>query len=533
VRAPLWATLAAMLILLVIACANVSALMLGQMDARASELAVRMALGADDRRMAQQVLSEALLLGLLAAVLGAGVAVLGFRILAGALPLGALTARSHLDWGVFFAAFVLALLSALLAAWLPLRALRKTGPQRALVASRTDGIGARGGTTESLLVVGQVALAALLLIGAALLVRSVAKLGAISPGLDTDRVAVIDVMMEKTTTPEKRTRAIEDVDRALAALPGVEAAGATLQLPLRGSSQNWGIDIREKPDLPSSTTFVRLVTPDYFRLMGIAPVKGRLFDATDRPDTQRAVVINQALAKKYFPGEDPLGKEIGTGLDGWERVVGVVEDVAEGNLTDPPTPTRYMLYRQVASITPPYTTLVLRAAPGIAPASLLSEARRKINEVAPSIAIEKTTTLQDVLEKAIGPARQVRSVLALLTLFAVLLGMVGVYGVTSHFVRRRQRDLGIRMALGLSPQGLVRQVVGRAARMVLVGIALGTIAALVLVRLLTSLLYGVSAIDPVSLTASGVCLLVIGVLAAALPAWRASRLDPSVLFRAR
>ncbi len=530
-QAPLLATLAAMAVLLLIACANVTALMLGQVDSRATELAVRVALGADSRRMTQQLLAEALLLGLAAAALGALIAAQGFRLLTQALPLGPLAPSGSLDWGVFFAALVLALVAALSVAMLPARSLRRSDPQRALGRAKTGGIGARGGFTEGVLVVGQVALAVLLTAGAALLVRSVANLRAIDSGLDTGQVAVLDIVMEGTVAKEARPRLLVDLEEALATLPGVRAVGVTQKLPLRGAGEDWGIGIEGKPELPSTTTYVRLVSPGYFEAIGIQLVDGRVLSRDDRVGTERAVVINRALAKKYFPGENPIGQRINTGLDGLERIVGVVEDVAEARLTDGPVPARYMLHEQVAVMTMTRQAVVLHAQPGQDPASLLDAARKRIAEVAPSVAVHRATTLEAVFAQAIGPARQVMSVLTLLTALAVVLGAVGVYGVTAHFVRRRQRDLGIRIALGLRPSRVVAQVVGRGGALVLLGSVIGTIAALAMARLLSSFLYGVSAVDPLSLAGATLALLAVGVAAALFPAWRASRLDPSVVFR--
>lgn len=528
---PLLATLGAMGVLLLIACANVAALMLGQVDSRATELAVRVALGADGRRMTQQLLAEALLLGLAAAGAGAVIAAQGFQLLSEALPLGPLAARGSLDWGVFFAALMLALAAALGVAWLPARSLRKSNPQQALGNSRTGGIGARGGRTEGALVVGQVALGVLLTAGAGLLVRSVVNLSAIDPGVDVDQVAVVDVVMEANLAPDARRRLVAELEQGMATLPGVRAAGATQHLPLRGSSDNWGIRVEDKPDLAETTAYVRLVTPGYFQTLGIQLVEGRLLEATDREDTERVVVVNRALAAKYFPGESPVGRRISTGLGGFERIVGVVEDVSEAKLTDGPLPGRYFLYAQVRDYAPTRNTLVLRVQPGHDPAALLDDARKRIAAIAPSVAVHRTTTLEAVFAHAIGPARQVMSVLALLTVLAVVLGAVGVYGVTAHFVRRRQRDLGICIALGLRPSRVVAQVVKRGGALVLIGSVLGTVAALALARLLSAFLYGVSALDPLSLAGAILALMAVGVGAALLPAWRASRLDPAAVFR--
>jgi predicted permease len=530
-RLPLLATLGAMAVLLLIACANVAALMLGQVDSRATELAVRVALGADNRRMTQQLLVEALLLGLVAAVAGAVFAAQGFRMLTEALPLGPLAPRGSLDWSVFFAALVLAMVAALGVAWLPVRSLKKSDPQRALGGVRTGGIGARGGGTEGALVVGQVALAVLLTAGVGLLVRSVSNLSAIDPGVDTDQVAVVDVVLAESLSPDARRRLVVDLEAGLASLPGVRSVGATQKLPLRGPGDDWGVEVEGKPDLASTTTYVRLVTPTYFQTMGIKLLDGRLPGPEDREDTERIVVVNRALAEKYFPGENAVGRRLGTGLGGWERIIGVVENVAEAKLTDGPVAARYMLYPQVKVYAPKRNTLVLRAQPGHDPAALLDQARKRIAVIAPSVAVHGAVTLDAVFTEAIGPARQVMTVLALLTALAVVLGAVGIYGITAHFVRRRRRDLGIRMALGLRPSRVVAQVVGRAGALALVGGVLGIGAAFALARLLSAFLYGVSAMDPLSLAGATLVLLAVGVTAALLPAWRASRLDPSIVFR--
>jgi predicted permease len=530
-EAPLLATLGAMAVLLLIACANVAALMLGQVDARSTEMAVRAALGADARRMAQQLVAEALLLGVAAAGLGALLAAQGFRLLADALPLGPLAPRAELSWGVFTVAFLLALGAALLVALLPALAMRRTDPQRALSSAKSGGVGARGGRVEGALVVGQVALAVLLAAGAGLLVRSVTKLRAIDPGVETDEVAVVDVVMPRTMDRGARVRVLTELEPALAALPGVRAAGATQTLPLRGRSNDWGVRIDGRPDLGVTTTYVRVVTPGYFEAVGMKLVEGRLPDARDREDTERVVVVNRAMARKYWGSESPLNRTIRTGWKQPERVVGVVEDVAEASLSMGGVPARYMLYTQVPDMPLPVAALTVRARPGVDPAALLEQVRGELQRAAPGLAVQRTTTLSAVLTEAVGPVRQVMTVLTLLTGLALVLGAVGIYGVTSHFVTRRRRDLGIRIALGLQPSRVVTQVVGRGSAMVGVGAAVGIGAALLLARLLSSLLYGVSAVDPLSLLGASAALLLVGVLAALLPALRASRLDPAAVFR--
>jgi ABC-type lipoprotein release transport system permease subunit len=254
--------------------------------------------------------------------------------------------------------------------------------------------------------------------------------------------------------------------------------------------------------------------------------KGRVFTGADRPDGETVVVINESLAKKYFPNMDPVGRRVDNGFDGWARIIGVVEDVAEAHLTDPPAPARYLLNEQVP-YTPELQTLVLRTERPAEAAAMLSVARQTVQRVAPGVAVQEATTMESVFAQAVGPARQIMTLLTLLTGLALVLGAIGVYGVIAHHVSRRKRDYGIRVALGLPPARVMRQVVGRGAALVGLGAVVGIAAALLLARLLASLLYGVGATDPVALMAATLALLAVGVLAAFVPAYRASRVDPA------
>jgi len=524
-RPALLATLAAMGVILLIACANVAALMLGQVNRRAGELAVRSALGADRRRITQQLVIEALLLGLLAGGAGALLAAAGFRVLSGALPLGAWADNARLDWTLFGAAIALALLAALVIALVPAISLWRGDLRDALTRVRTAA-SSRGSRIEGGLVVAEVALAVLLAAGAGLLVRSVVNLYAIDPGMDTQGVAVLDVTAGAAMPEAELQRTLRALLLELEQLPGVRSAALTSKLPLRGPGDNWGITVEGRPDLPDSTTYFRLVSRDYFQTLGIAVRQGRGFTDADRPDGEHVIVINEALAKKYFPGVDPLGRRLESGFDRWASIVGVVENVAEARLTDAQEPARYMVYDQV-SYAPELQTLVLRTDRPADAAAVLDAARKAVQRVAPGVAVQEATTIEQVFTKAIGPVRQITTLLTLLTALALVLGAIGVYGVIAHHVSRRKRDYGIRIALGLSPARVVRQVVGRGTALVGLGVVLGVGAAVVLARSLGSLLYGVGAADPVALLAASLALLAAGVLAAFLPAYRASRVDPA------
>ncbi|MDQ3605176.1 MAG: ADOP family duplicated permease [Gemmatimonadota bacterium] len=532
VRPALLAMLAAMAVILLIACVNVAALMLGQVDARGTELAVRSALGAGRHRLLRQLVVEALVIGALAGLIGAALALAGFRFLRAALPLGALAETARVDWTLFGAAIAIALVAATVVALVPGISVARSDLQKRLTRTRTGGIAGRGGRLESALVVAQVALVLLMAAGAGLLIRSVGNLRAIDTGLETQGVAVVDVTMPVTTEMARRPQLLRELVGAVEALPGVQSAAAAQTLPLRGGGNNWGIGIQGRPDLEQGvTTFVRLVTPDYFQTMGIRVRSGRgLLESDGLATDEGVVVINQALAERFFPGTDPIGQRIGTIPNRWDRVVGVVENVAEGGLTDAPEPARYLLFQGVGLILPGQT-IVIRTQSGRDPATVLDAARRALQATAPGVAVRELTTMENVLNRAIGPARQVMSLLTLLSTLALVLGVIGVYGVVSHFVTRRKRDWGIRIALGMRPPRVVRKIVAQGGALVGTGIVLGLVGFLALARLLASLLYGVGTADPLALGGATEILLAAGLLAAYFPARRASRIDPALVLR--
>jgi predicted permease len=528
-RPALLATLAVMGLILIIAAANVTALMLGQIDGRATELAVRSALGADRRRIVRQITIEALLLGVLSGAAGAVLAAAGFRAIVGAIPLGAWAERAAVDWQLLAVAIVVAIAAALAIAFATAFSVWRGDLRDALVRARTSGIGGRGGRLENGLVVAQVAVAMLIAAGAALLSRSVGNLYAVDPGVEVAGVAVLDVAFGGSMPRAERSRIMAVLVREFGELPGVRSAAVTQKLPLRGSSDNWGITVIGRPDVQGSTTSFRMVSHDYFATMGIEVRSGRVFEQSDREGGPLVVVVNQALADKYFPGEDPVGRELDTGFGSPERIIGVVDNVAEAALTDEPAPARYMLASQLP-ISRDARTFVMRLdRPGDA-AATLEAARRRAQESA-GIAIQEATTMQRVFDRAVGPVRQVLMLFAILTAVALVLGAVGVYGVISHFVWRRQRDWGIRIALGLAPARVMSAVVGRGAWLIAGGVTLGVLAAIALARLFESFLYDVGAADPLALSAAAGALMLVGLVAAAIPAWRAGRTDPLVVLR--
>ena len=533
-RPALIATLVAMGLILLIACANVAALMLGQVEGRTTELAVRSALGANVVRLTKQLVAEAGLIGVAAGVVGAGLAGLAFRAIVSALPLGAWGESASLDWTVFGSAMAVAVLAATIVAVAPSVAMWRSDLRETLGSSRTGGIAGRGGRLESSLVVAEVALAVVMAAGAGLLIRSVTKLYAVDPGVKTEGVGVVDVVMPNDFNLARKRQTMNDMVAALRALPGVTAAGSTQKLPLRGNGWNFGFELEGNPESRGTTTLVRFVSPDYLSVLGVSLKDGRFFTDADRlnaatPDADGVMVVSEALVKKYFGNTNPIGARVANGTGGWARVIGVVRDVAEADLTDAREPIRYMLSESIGFMAG--TEVLVFRTSGRTPESALNDARDAIQRLAPSVAVQQTTTLGRVFDIAVGPARQVMSLLALLTSLALVLGAVGVYGVISHFVNRRSRDWGVRIALGMMPARVVRMIVARGAALVTLGVVIGIAAFFALARLLSSFLYGVGAGDPLAMMSATIVLLIVGMLAAVIPGVRASRTDPAIVLR--
>jgi predicted permease len=531
VRPSLLAALAAMALILVIACVNVAALMLGQLGGRSTELAVRTALGAGRQRLLQQIVIEALLLGAAAGVAGAALGSGAFTILSRSLPLGELAARATLDWTIFWSAMGLALAAAVVLAIVPAIAMWRADLRGRLATTRTSGVGERGGHLEGALVVGQIALAVLLAGGAGLLIRSVINLRAIDPGIESRGVVVADATLPTQLSHPERRRALSQALSVLETLPGIKAAASTQKLPLRGSGDNWGVRVEGKPELDGGTTAVRFVSQQFFRALSVPILEGRDFLPTDREGTERVVIVNEALAAKYFPGESPLGRLLRTGFgDTTERIVGVVGNLAEAELTDSSVPARYMLHEQVP-ITSPGVSFVVTAERPEQIASVVDGTRRVLQYQVSNLALQQVTTMDSVFDLAVGAPQRVAALLSLLAGLALMLGAIGIYGVISHFVSRRTRDYGICLALGLPPQRVMKEVVGRGVVLASLGSMLGLVAVIASADRFSTLLYGVQPSDAGALLVAVVVLLATATLASFIPAWRASRTDPATVLR--
>lgn len=526
VRLALLLTLGATGLILLMACANVAALAVARSHARTRELAVRSALGASRGRIARELVVEALVLGALAAGVGALLTVGAFESVVAVLPLTDALARGlELDWTLFGVALALALGTGLLVGAAPAVAVLR----RDLRGSLTGGRGEAGGRgrLERGLIVAEVAVAVLLVTGTGLMVRSVEQLRNVELGFEPEGLLAVGVTMGSADFPEDdRVRMWDRLREVAARLPGVASADVIQVPPLWGAGWNYGLEIEGRED-PGVSTLYRIVSPGYFRTTGIDIVEGRGFEESDVPEGEPVVVVNEAFVREFFPDGRALGQRLNTGVDErWARVVGVAEDAATTGLREPAGPVRWVLGRQIGFV-PETATLLVRSRSGSV-ADLAPSVREAVRDLDPRIAVARIEPMTEAHRRALGRTGQVVVLLGGLGGLALVLGAVGVYGVMSHFVGRRKREWGVRMALGQRPGRVLALILGRGMGLVGLGLLLGLGGAWVGVRSLSALLYDVEAHDPVSFAGAAAVLAAVGLVAAALPAWRASRVDPVV-----
>ncbi len=553
VRAPLYVLMGAVMFVLFIACANVAHMLLARGAGRQREIAVRAALGASRRRTVRQLLTESLVLALAGGAGGVLLASGGVRLLA---ALGASSIPrvqgATLDARVLVVALVASAGTALAFGLVP--ALRATALD--LNESLKDGSrGATDGTGRSgfrkFLIASEFALALVLLVGAGLMVRTFAALSAHDPGFDPRGVvsAVVSVQGTAEGPGAVRTAFYEQVLRQLRATPGVTAVSAINHLPIAGDLWGWNFHVAGLPDPGphrSRTAVYRVVFPEYFRTMHLPLVRGRDFTDADRLDAPGVAIVNQELAAHVWPGEDPIGRRIT--LDApdsnpqWLTVVGVSKNAAEDDIAGPVQWEMYLPYLQQPSYqTDPaghfaYMTFVVRVACAAADASCdagraAPAIRRVVGDIDRRVPVSQVQTMDAVMSAATADRRFYLVLMVAFATVALALAAVGIYGVTSYSVSRRTHEIGLRMALGARPGQMLVQVVGEGMRVALVGAAVGAAAAFALTRLLSGILYGVSAHDPMTFGTVIGLLVCVAAVASYLPARRATRVAPLTALR--
>jgi putative ABC transport system permease protein len=520
---------------LLIACANVANLMLARGANRQKEIAIRIALGAPRSRIIRQLLTESLLLAVVGGLLGLLLAGWGSEVLvrlsSGSLP-------SHGEIGIDKWAFGFTLLvsfsAGIVAGIAPALQFTRSETSEAL----KQGTGRTGGSsvkqrTRKALVISEVALSLILLVGAGLMIRSFWKLQRVDPGFDTSNTLTMSLGLSPIKYPDAQQQAAF-FDRVLAqvsSLPGVVSAGTTTTLPLEGSGSTQPFTIEGQPAAAVAeqpTARMRYISPDYFRTMGIPLRQGRFFNDQDRADGIPVIIISESMARRFWPGQNPIGKRLIPSFhlqQGAREVVGVVGDVKAGLDTDA-SATMYVSYKQAPR---PYMTIVARTASD--PQKFIPSISQAVYAVDKEQALWDVRTMDQVLATSVSGQRFNMTLLIAFAVLAMVLAAVGVYGVMNYSVMLRRRELGIRIALGASNLDVLKLVLGQGLLLTLAGVGLGLIAAYGLTRLMASLLYGVSATDALTFFSVSGVLLAVGLLASYLPARRAAKVDPMIALR--
>ncbi|AHG87819.1 permease [Gemmatirosa kalamazoonensis] len=527
----LWVFMGAAGLVLLVACANAANLLLARAAGRAREVALVAALGAGRRRVFRQLLVESLVLSVAGGALGVLLASLGVKLLAAshfdAIPrLGAV----QVDGRVLGFALAVSVLTGLLFGVVPAMRLSSESLQGTLRAGGRSLAGTAGGRrTRDALVLAEVAMAVVLLVGAALLARSFQRLLSVSPGFDAEHVLTARVSLPRARYPDDvRTRAAWDaVLMRVRAVPGVTSAALTSNVPFAGIGY-WSVQVEGRTPDPNRTTNEDAqpysVTDGYFKTLGIRLVRGRVIDARDRDGAPYVAVINTEMAKRFWPGRDPIGGRVSVDGETWCTVVGVVADTRQEGLGQRPYA---QLYFSAAQLARGSMFVAVRGAGD--PSSYVAAVRNAVAAVDPELPVYDTRTLAERLDRDVARPRVTAMLVALFAAVALALAAVGIYGVVAYGVAQRAREFGIRMALGARPRSVVRLVVGQGTAPVLAGLALGLGAAWGASRVLGALLYGVSATDPVAFIVVTVFLGAVALVAAYVPARRATRVDPVVV----
>ena len=528
--------LAAVGFVLLIACANLANLLLARGTARSREMAVRVALGASRRRVIGQMLTESLLLSLGAGAIGLALAAWLTRFLGQLLPPGIGAGDARLDLPVLAFTAAASIATGLAFGILPsLRASRVELSNSLKQGTGQGGVGAAGRRLRHVLVVTEVALAIVLLAGAALMIRSFSRMYHQDPGFSAEHVLTLQTPLPRPKYAEfaRRSEFYREVLQRVETLPGVVAAGYSTYLPLANSGGGSLVSLENHPFDPRHMLIsnVRVVSPDYFRAIGMKLVRGRLLERNDGPDSLKVAVINETMARTYWPGEDPVGQRFKRGLPGgndpWYLVVGIVADMRQGGMSVPVRPEAYFTFEQADFFAP--DSLAVRTTGE--PMAVAEEVRREILAVDKDEPVADIAPLADAVDESVAPARMQAWLLGSVAAMALLLTSLGIYGVLSFAVAQRRQEIGVRMALGARPGDVLQMVVGQGLTMLAIGLAIGLVAAFALTRLMAHLLFEVRPSDPLSYLIVTALLALVTLLACYLPARRAMRVEPMIALR--
>jgi len=524
----------AVALVLLIACANVANLLLARAASRRKEIAIRISLGAGQRRIVRQMLAESCVLSLAGGALGILLAVWGIDLLRGIAPETFPRLQEvRVDGAALAFTLCVCLANGLLFGLAPaLQASRAALAPTLNEAGRGSAGSAQGNLLRSALVVAQVALAMVLLVGAGLLIRSFLKLHSVAPGFQPDHVVTMELTLPRAVYDRAgRAAFVERLTRESAEVAGIRFAAMTTQLPLTGDNMNFALTVEGRPNIPgevSPSADVHAVTPDYFRALGAPLLQGRSFSTADTAQSPHVFVVNQALVRRYFAGRNPLGKRLTIGVNNFEgEIVGVVADIRHLGLDAPVHEELFTDYVQ----TPFWPTLSLLARTSGDPTLAAAALRASVSAIDKDQPIAKVRTMHQIVGASIAQPRFRTLLLALFGALAVVLSGVGLSGVLAYSVAQRTREIGVRIALGAQSEDVLRLVVGQGMSLALAGIGIGLAAALALTRLLSGLLYGIGANDPATFAGIALLLVVVAAAASYFPARRASKVDPIVALR--
>jgi predicted permease len=528
-RPALFVLATAVAVVMLIVCANLSNLQLARMSARQKEMAVRAALGAGRARLIRQVLTESIVLSCCGALLGIGLAVAGTRLLTQLEGISIPMLRTAgVDQTALGFTLLIAVATGILFGIMPALQVPAVAMHNVLKeGARGTSDGRRHAWMRGSLVVSEIAFACVLLVGAGLLIRSFLRVLEVDLGFHPERAAAVRIdPSSEYKTQDQFNRYFDEALRLVKNVPGIEAAGLTDVLPL-GRNRTWGAGAKGQiyPKGQYPTAFVRIVTDGYFAAMGIPIRSGRDFTQQDRPDTKKVIIINEALASRLWPGENPIGKVM---AQEDREVIGVVGNVRHIALEKDSGNEMYIPMRQ--SNDHPTVDLVVRTR--LPPAQLASAVRNAIRPIEPNLPANEFRTLTQLVDKAVSSRRFIVTLLAGFAGFALILASLGIYAVVSYSVQQRRQEIGIRMALGASPWELQWRILYQTLGLAAIGMSIGTAGAIAVSRTMSGLLYGVTASDPVSFGLMLTMLPVVAALAGYVPARRAARTDPMVTLRA-
>ncbi|HWZ33777.1 MAG TPA: ABC transporter permease [Bryobacteraceae bacterium] len=536
-RAALWVLMAAAGCVLLIACANLASLLLARAVARQRELAVRAALGAGRGRLIGQMVTEGMLLSIIGGALGLGVAPLGMRVLARMVPTGLpQSAVPAIDARLLGFTLVVSLITGLLFSIVPAIQAARASLNEFLKQGGRSGIGGRSAGARDILVVLEVAAALVLLIGAGLMIQTLARLRAVDVGFRSDHLLTVRTILPQVKYQEtpKRLAFFDRVLEGVRALPGVESASYISMLPFEGIGNTQGFQVEGRPrdpDGPAQDALLRAGTMEYLKTLGAKMLEGRMYNDSDGPNAPPVIVINETFARRYWPKDSALGHRISLSFQHptWRTIIGVVRDVQERGYAIEMKPGVYVNYFQYPDTWATPERLLVRTKGD--PLTLVGAARAVIASVDPEQPVSAVTTMDEIIDLNVADRQQQMTLLGAFAGLALLLASIGLYGVLSYAVTQRSREIGLRMALGASASNVVRMVVSRGLALTATGLGIGLVIAWAATRLMKNLLYGVAATDPATYGGVAALLAIIALAACWLPARRASRVDPITVLR--